>query len=68
MSLLRLTLRVESFAGSKFGVYKLSRTPEVKIKFCGDKLSRLGSQMDFVGINFREHGKFLSNFLLLIPF
>jgi hypothetical protein len=29
------TLRVESFAGSKFRVYKLSRTPEVKINFRG---------------------------------
>ena len=34
------TLRLQSFAGTKFSGYKLSRTPEVKINFRGYKLSR----------------------------
>ena len=34
------TLRIESFAGTKFRRDKLSRTPMVKIKFCRYKLSR----------------------------
>ena len=42
------TLRVESFAGRNFRGYKLSRTPEAKIKFRGYKLSRtLGFLVDF---------------------
>ena len=35
-----LTLKVESFAGTKFRGDKLSRTPRAKIKFRGYKLSR----------------------------
>ena len=35
------TLKVESFAGTKFRGDKLSRTPRAKIKFRGYKLSRM---------------------------
>ena len=37
------TLKVESFAGRKFGGDKLLRTAMVKIKFCGYKFSRMPS-------------------------
>ena len=36
------TLKVQSFAGTKFRGDKLSRTPRAKIKFRGYKLSRMG--------------------------
>ena len=36
-----VTLKVESFAGTKFRGDKLSRTPRAKIKFRGYKLSRM---------------------------
>ena len=56
------TLLVQTFACRNFRGDKLSRSPRDKINFREYKLSRKGQLRNFVGINFRDRGKFRLNF------